>query len=319
MSTIRSIRSRSAGPSHATAAAVAGFLDAQHRVLERYRVDAERRFVVPTVGGCAQVLVAGDGPPLPMVIGGTLPGAFWAPLMAKLPGRTLYSIELPGFGLTDPVRYHHSTVRRTAVAFLAGVLDALELDEAAFVTHSTGSLWTAWLAADRPGRVRSQVMVGCPAFFPGTSAPRPMRLASVPGLGPVLVSLSKPFAAGAQQLIRMVGEDPTGLTELRDLLVAAQRVPTYDDAMVALMRACTRWTRPRPEIAVTPDQLRRITHPVRLIWGEDDCFGAPRAGGRAAALIPDADLHRVPGGHAPWFHHADLVAGLVREFLEEHP
>lgn len=62
MSTTRKIRSRSAGPSHATAAAVAGFLDAQHRVLERYRVDAERRFVVPTVGGCAQVLVAGEGP-----------------------------------------------------------------------------------------------------------------------------------------------------------------------------------------------------------------------------------------------------------------
>jgi pimeloyl-ACP methyl ester carboxylesterase len=55
---------------------------------------------------------------------------------------------------------------------------------------------------------------------------------------------------------------------------------------------------------------------VRLIWGERDGFGRPGVGRRVAQLIPDADLHVVPGGHAPWFHHADLVARLTREFLD---
>ncbi len=37
--------------------------------------------------------------------------------------------------------------------------------------------------------------------------------------------------------------------------------------------------------------------------------------GTAVASFLDADLHVVPGGHAPWFHHADRVAGLTQEFL----
>jgi pimeloyl-ACP methyl ester carboxylesterase len=76
------------------------------------------------------------------------------------------------------------------------------------------------------------------------------------------------------------------------------------------------WTRPRADIVTTPDQLRGIDHPVRLIWGEQDPFGPPSAGRRIADLIPDADLRVVPGGHAPWFHHADPVASLTREFLD---
>lgn len=309
------IRTRRAAPDAGSAVSV--FLDAQQRVLDRYRVTAQRRYVeLPATGGQAQVLVAGEGPPLMLVIGGGVPAAFWAPLMAKLPGRTLYAIELPGFGLTDPTTYRPDTIRRTAVDYLAGVLDVLGLGTSQFVTQSMGSQWTAWLAADQPGRVTAQVMIACPAFFLDTSAVLPFRLASVPGLGPLLMALQRPSAKNAERVMRMVGEDPAGLGELRDVLLAAQRLPTYVPSLLALLRAVMRWTRPRPAIVTTPDQLRRLGHPVRLIWGERDGFAPPEAGRRIAALIPDADLHVVPGGHAPWFHHADLVAGLTREFLQ---
>jgi pimeloyl-ACP methyl ester carboxylesterase len=307
-------RTRRAAPDASTA--VSAFLDAQQRVLDRYRVAARRRYVeLPATGSQAQVLVVGQGPPLVMVIGGTVPAAFWAPLMAKLPGRMLYAIELPGSGLTDPTTYRPDTIRRTAVDYLAGVLDVLGLGPGPFVTQSMGSQWTAWLAADQPGRVTAQVMIGCPAFFLDTSAVLPFRLASVPGLGPLLMALQRPSAVNAERVMRMVGEDPTGLAELRDVLLAAQRLPTYVPNLLALMRAVMRWTRPRPEIVTTADQLRSIRHPVRLIWGQRDRFAPPEAGRRIAALIPDADLHVVPGGHAPWFHHADPVAALIREFL----
>lgn len=307
-------RGRSA---EATARSVTHFLDAQQRVLDRYGVTAERRFVTPTGDGCAQVLVAGEGPPLPMVIGGTIPAVFWAPLMAQLPGRTLYAIELPGFGFTDPAAYHHTTLRRTAVAFLGGVLDALGLDTVDIVSHSMGSQWTSWLAAAQPGRIQAQVMIGCPAFFLDTSAPLPMRLASVPGLGPVLLSIAQPSPTGAaEQMLKGVGEDPQGLREIRDVLVAAQQLPTYADSMLTLMRAVMSWTRPRRAVAHGADQLGRLTHPVRLIWGERDPFGRLQSGRRAAALMPEASFHLVPGGHAPWLHHADVVAGLTREFLD---
>ena len=312
-------RTRRPAPSP-SAGEAAAFLVAQQRVLDRYRITEQRRSVeVATTRGQARVLVVGEGPPLPMVIGGAVPAAFWIPLMAKLPGHTLYAIELPGFGLTDPVTYDPGTIRRTAVDYLEGVLGALGLGPGPFVTQSMGSQWTTWLAADRPGSVRSQVMIGCPAFFLETSAVLPFRLASVPYLGTLLMALQKPSTKNAELVMRMVGEDPAGLGQLRDVLLAAQRLPAYTPSLLALMRAMMRWTRPRPEIVTTAEQLRRIRHPVRLIWGEADGFGRPDAGRRMAGLIPDADFHLVPGGHAPWFHHADMVAGLTREFLEDQP
>ncbi len=294
---------------------VAAFLDAQQRVMDRYQVTAQRRYVEAPTGLHAQVLVAGDGPPLVMVIGGAVPAAFWAPLMARFPDRTCYAIELPGFGLTDPTTYDAGTLRRTAVDYLAGVLDALGLGASQFVTQSIGSQWTAWLAADHPGRVSSQVMVGCPAFFLETSAVLPFRLASIPGLGSLMVRAQRPSTRNTERMLRTVGEEPLGLGEIRDVLLAAQRLPTYTPSLLALMRAVMSWTRPRPEIVSTPDRLRQMAHPVRLIWGERDSFGPPEAGRRITDLIPGADLHVVPGGHAPWFHQADLVADLAREHL----
>lgn len=310
-------RARSPASGASADEAEAAFLESQQRVLDRYRLRAQHREVeVPMTGGSAQVLVAGEGEPLVMVMGGAVPAAFWIPLMAQLTDRRLYAVELPGFGLTDPVPYHHEMLRRTAVGHLTGVLDALDLEASDFVTQSMGSQWTVWLAKDQPGRVRSQVMIGCPAFFLDTSAVLPFRLVSVPVLGSMLMSLQQPSARNAERVMRTVGEDPAGLDEIRDVLVAAQRLPAYNPTMIALMRAVMRWTVPRPTIVSGPDDLREIRHPVRLVWGERDGFGPPEAGRRMAALMPDADLHVVPGGHAPWFHHAGLVARLVREHLD---
>jgi pimeloyl-ACP methyl ester carboxylesterase len=162
------------------------------------------------------------------------------------------------------------------------------------------------------------VMIACPAFLPDTSAILPWRLVSIPALGNLLVSLQKPSVKGAAQIFRMVGEDPAGLDEIRDVMVAGQRMPHWRQDLVQLMRSVMSWTRPRPEVAVTPDQLRRITHPVRLIWGEQDGFGPPEAGRRAVQHMPDADLHVMPGGHAPWMHQAGQVAALIHEFLDTH-
>jgi pimeloyl-ACP methyl ester carboxylesterase len=298
---------------------VAAFRQAQRRVLDRYGVAAVARFVdVPAAGGRAQVLVAGDGPPLVLVIGGTIPAAFWAPLMAHLPGRTLYAMDLPGFGLTDAVDYRPETYRETATAFLAGVLDGLGLDRCQFVTNSMGSLWTLWLAQQQ-GRVETQVMVGCPAFFLGTVAPAPMRLASLPWLGRRLLTLREPSAKQVEQVLAMVGEDSRGIGEIRDVLLACERLPTYLDSMLGMMRSVMSWTRARPEIVTGPRQLRAIQHPVQLIWGEDDPFGTVKTGRRIAELIPTDRFAAVPGGHAPWFHHAEQVGAVIREFLAALP
>ena len=306
--------------SELTSSPVETFVAAQRRVLRRYGVDAESRFIpVPAIDGRAHVLTSGDGPPLMMVIGGTVPAVMWAPLMAQLTGYTLHAVDLPGFGLTDPVAYRPATMRSTVVDFLAQVLDGLDLGRTRFVTSSQGSLWTTWLSFDQPDRVAADVQIGCPAHILGTTAPLPMRLMSVPPIGRFMVRRQPPTTASVERIGRAVGEDLASLPELRDALLACQRLPTFAPSLLGLMNAVMRFGQPRHQIALTANQLGRIDHPIQLLWGNDDPFGSPAVARRAAAIIPDVELHILRGGHAPWFDHADEVAQLAGRFLGEHP
>ena len=153
---------------------VANYIQVQQRLLARLGIDAESCFVdVPAVQGRAHVLVAGDGPAVVMVPGAGTPSAMWAPLMAELPGFTLYVVDLPGMGLTSRVPYASEGLRSFAVEFLDQVVERLGLDRPVFVAASMGALWTTWLALDRPARVPAIVYLGCPATMLGTSAPFP--------------------------------------------------------------------------------------------------------------------------------------------------
>ena len=131
------------------------------------------------------------------------------------------------------------------------------------------------------------------------------------------MSMQRPSARNTERTLRAVGEDPEGLDELGQVLLATQRLPAYRPSLLALMRSVMRWTRPRPDIVTTAQDLRHVAHPVRLIWGDQDPFGNVAAGQRIAELIPDADLHVVPGGHAPWFHQAGRVGRLTEAFLQD--
>lgn len=51
------------------------------------------------------------------------------------------------------------------------------------------STWTVWLAIDCPRRVEAMIHIGTPAWILDTSAPLPMRLLSVPGVGRLMMRL----------------------------------------------------------------------------------------------------------------------------------
>lgn len=295
------------------------FIRAQERTLRHYGVDAESRFIdVDAVAGRAHILVAGDGPPVMMVIGGGLPAAMWAPLMAELEGFTLHAVDLPGLGLTDTATYSSARFRSLGVDFLDQVLAGLGLDRPVLVGQSIGGQWSTWMALDRPDHVPALALVACPAAMLGTAAPLPLRLLSVPGLGRLMTRLQPPSPTQIDRLARTAGEDLSDHPELRSLLLAAQRLPTWKAALIDIVRSVVSLRGARPQVTLTPDELARITQPVQLIWGEDDTFGPPAVGEQAADLIPDAELHVVPGGHGPWFRYAEHIADRLTPFLLKH-
>lgn len=284
-------------------------------MLARYGVEADRRFVdVPAIEGRTHALVSGEGSPVVMINGLGTPAAMWAPLMSELDGIRLFAVDLPAYGLTDAPPGFTDGFRRNAVRFLEEVLDGLGLDRPAFVSNSMGSLWTSWLALDRPERVAAMVHVGCPAVVLGTSAPLPMRLLSVRILGRLLTRLQPPSPRQVEQLGRMVNEHPL-VPELVDLLVATERLPGYRRTFLSMLHTLLRLRGSRPETRLTAGELARIDHATLLVWGEEDPFGPPEVGERMVEIMPAAELQVVGGGHAPWLKQSERIGPLIARFL----
>ncbi len=73
--------------------------------------------------------------------------------------------------------------------------------------------------------------------------------------------------------------------------------------------------RPRPENFFSDVELQRIAAPVLMIWGDDDPYGGPEIGRRAAALIPDAHLEVMPGRHAPFLDDPQRCGAFIDQLL----
>ena len=294
------------------------FIHAQQRMLNRYGIEAESRYVrACSTHGLAHVLVSGEGPPVVMVGGMGVPAAAWAPLMAELRGFRLYAVDLPGFGLTDVTPWFSADLRFRAVRFLSEVLDELELDRAAFVGSYLGSLWSSWLSLDLPRRVTVQVHVGCPAMVLGTSAPLAMRLLSLRAAGWLSRWMVRPSRKGLRLPGGIASRRPL-VPELVDLLVAMGRQPAFGDTFVSTLHALVTVWGSRSETRLTREQLARTHQPALLIWGRDDPFGSRAVGERIVAAMPRAELHPVPGGYCPWLTGARDIGQVATEFLNRH-
>ncbi len=292
------------------------FSEAQAAALDHYGLTAEERWVeAPAAGGQAHVLVTGTGPPVVLLNGIGVPAAMWAPLMAHLGGVTQHAVDLPGYGLTDSTPGFASDLRANAVRFLRQVLDGLGLDRPVVIANSLGSLWASWLAIDHPDRVAGLAHIGCPAVVLDTAAPLPMRLLSVRPLGRLMMKLRPPSPRQVEQLAQMVREHPLP-PEIAQLILATERLDHFEDTFLAMLNRLVRLRGSRPGLALTADQLARITVPTLLVFAADDPMGAAPVGERVAGAMAGAELHVVEGGHAPWLHHAEQIAPLLSAFLD---
>lgn len=127
--------------------------------------------------------------------------------------------------------------------------------------------------------------------------------------------IQRPSHRQVEQLSRMVKEYPLPPT-IAELLLATERLPGFEPTFLSMLNALVRMRGARPEMALGRDRLARVNTPSLLIFSREDPFGAEEVGRCAADALADAELHMVDGGHAPWLHHADQIAPLIRNFLE---
>ena len=280
------------------------------------------RHVEVGAGGRAHLLEKGDGPPVVLLHGTGNSAGFLLPLLHELHGVRAIAPDLPGVGLSDPIDLPADRYRETAVAWLDGLLDTLELDATTLVGHSGGGVWALWYALAHPGRVRRLVLIG-PAALPKTSCPLPMRLVATPGVGTLLSRLAPPTPKSVLQLASVMGERTTlaRRPDLIDLLVALGRDPVTDRASKAEIRllvspfALLSRSGFRGRSRLRPEELGQLAMPTLIVWGERDPLGGVPVAQAITDLIPHARLEVLPTGHGPWLGEPAKTAATIVDFV----
>ncbi|MCK8673692.1 alpha/beta hydrolase [Rhodococcus sp. HM1] len=276
---------------------------------------AEGRFV-RTRTGRVHVIESGCGPPVVHLHGNNTSSLSHLMLLDHTTATHSYLVDRPGFGLSDPDTFPLSNFRQCAVRFVDGVLDELRLGSAVLAGASGGGCWSVWYALDRPERVRGVVLLGSVPLFPGARIPPGIRLMATPIVGSLLTRTVTPGRRMLLHLMSSVGEGDTILRypDLLDSLVDAAHDPVATAANIAEFRAFLSPFGVRSGTRIRPDELRRLSVPTLMIWGDHDPV-VPVADARAAAdLIPNARLEVLPAGHVPQLGHPARVAELIDEF-----
>lgn len=298
------------------------FEDAERRLFARYGLACESRSLAlsdPAVS--IGLRECGAGEPVVFVHGSGMSGATWAPVIAHLPDHRSIVIDLPGFGLSDPYSYGGRSLRMHAVAQLTSVLDALELPRAAFVGTSLGAMWALCFVLEAPQRVSAVVSIGMPAVaLPGVRGDPFFALMTIPGLGRIAARVIPPpksVKAARMAMKGTIGQVALDRTpdEFFEVVSAGMRMPGWRQAMWTHLNRALRFGRGRPENILTARELRSIAQPVLFIWGQQDGYGGPEIGRRAAALMPNARLEVMPGKHAPFLDDPERCAVLIRHAL----
>jgi pimeloyl-ACP methyl ester carboxylesterase len=150
-----------------------------------------RRQDIATNGTTLHVRVGGSGPAVVLLHGYGETGDMWVPLAQDLArDHTVVVPDLRGMGLSamPPGGYD----KKTQAADIAGVLDALEIERAALVTHDIGNMVGYAFAAQYRGRVMRFALIDAP----------------LPGIGPWEEILKNPllwhFRFGGPDMERLV-------------------------------------------------------------------------------------------------------------------
>lgn len=278
---------------------------------------ARSRHIQVRSGRRVHLIEAGQGPLVLFLHGSGTSSLSVLPLLEHLQGVRVIAVDRPGFGLSEPVHVPRERFRDAAIEFLDGVLDELGLETSALAGGSMGGTWALWYALARPQRIRRLLLLTSAPLLPGTRCPAPLRVMATPVIGDLLARVVKPSPKMVARTMSAVGEKDTIVRypNLIDSLVAAGNDPIASAANLAELRAITSAFGFRPSLRVHPDELRRLTVPTLLLWGDHDPVGAVKVAQATARLIPKAQLEVLSAGHVPYLGHPERVSELLSRFV----
>ncbi|OYV41944.1 MAG: alpha/beta hydrolase [Acidocella sp. 20-61-6] len=232
----------------------------------------------------------------------------WLPWAAEISQRfRVVSVDLPGFGLTGPDPSGDYSDQRT-VELMVALLVKLRLSRVSIIGNSLGGKIAWQLAASHPGLVASLVLVSPDGFAsPGFEYGKPSKLPWIMKLLPYTLP-----RAMLRMNLAVAYAQPKRLTH--------DTLRRYEDMMLAPGNRRAMLARMEQVMLVPPEpQLRRISAPTLILWGEQDKMIPYRNASDYLSAIAGSTLVASPGlGHVPF--EEDPAASLppVLEFLTTH-
>ena len=215
----------------------------------------------------------------------------WPPELRRLPGATVYALDLPGRGRSDGPS--HNAVTDYA-KILIGFLDATQTERAVLVGHSMGGAISQMTALTYPQRVAGLVLVGTGA-----------RLRVAPA---ILEGALSDFEKAADLITRFAWakDAPQDLVRLgREALAETSPQVLHGDFF-----ACDTFD--------VMERLGEISAPTLVVSGTADLLTPHKYGVHLAEHIPHAQLVTVEGGgHMMALEQSGVVAEAVAAFMQE--
>jgi pimeloyl-ACP methyl ester carboxylesterase len=299
----------------------------------KYRAAEEKLFAdagvspsehwIEAAGAKARVLEVGSGTPLLFLTGGPAAAGQWAYLAAAAAGIRCLLLDRPGTGLSEPPASVPDAAALPAYVerLTADALDGLGLGRASLAGSSFGGYSALRSAAALPNRVERVVLLGCPAFVPGWTAPAFFKILRTPVVGALLLAAPATKSTTRASLKQMGHRQGLAENRLPNALIDWTRAwQRYTDTMrndAAMINACgTRRHGFDTGLDLDAADLASVRAPVLIIGGTDDPVGGEDVVRNLAALLPDAAVEMLDGaGHLPWLDYPERIGESITSFL----
>jgi pimeloyl-ACP methyl ester carboxylesterase len=206
----------------------------------------------------------GDGPPLVLLHGVAASLHTWDGWVRELaPHYRVIRIDLPGCGLSDPLRERAHYTPEYTLQFLERVCVRLGLSRFHLAGNSLGGFFSWYYAAHHPERIDKLVLLS-PIAYPQALPPL-LALLALWGVGDAARFVSPRFAVA--QGVRMVYGDPRAVSaELIDRYHALASRGRNRHALVETLRRIKLFAKD-PQLSL---HVRKIRAPTLLMWGAQD-------------------------------------------------
>ncbi len=271
---------------------------------------AKAGLIAESHGNRISYIHAGSGPPVILIHGLGGSTLVWQRNIEALAQRySVYAIDMPGHGYSDNPALGYGL--EAARKYIAGFMDAMNIQKASFVGNSAGGLAAISFTINHPERVDKLVIVDGAGL--GQELAGFLKVLSVPLVGEIL---ARPSVGSMRALLRALIYDQTKVPMgLAEEMANVRRLPGRKLALLKYLRLGANARGQKRNVIQSPD-LSKISVPTLVVWGRNDFLVPVAHAERTAKAIPGARLHIFDScGHWPQLEKSEEFNNLLREFL----